>query len=125
MNTFDGVSYGLHTNNYGDTFSVDFRKSEDMDDFEVYSVRLGANDVNEYNMRPTDAARDIATPQGIHLDSTREDLEAAYGYIPKPKCSHNAPPVCGYFYEGDTAKLGFYICAEHSPGIRSIRLTVK
>ena len=60
MNSFDGVSYALHTNNYGDTFSVDFRKSEDMDDFEVYSVRLGVNDVNEYNMRPTDAARDIA-----------------------------------------------------------------
>ena len=77
MNSFDGVSYALHTNDYGDTFSVDFRKSEDMDDFEVYSVRLGVNDVNEYNMRPTDAARDIATPQGIHLDSTREDLEAA------------------------------------------------
>lgn len=125
MNTFDGVSYGLHTNNYGDTFSVDFRKSEDMDDFEVYIVRLGVNDVNEYNHTPTEEACSIETPRGIHLDSTAEDLEEAYGYLPKPKCSHNAPPVCGYFYDGETAQIAFYICAEHSPGIRSILLTVK
>ena len=51
-----------------------------------------------------------------------EDLAEAYGYLPKPKCSHNAPPVCGYCYDGETAQLAFYICAEHSPGIRAIRL---
>jgi len=125
VNTFDGVSYALHTNNYGDTFRVHFRKSEDMDDFEVYSVRLGVNDVNEYNRRPTEEAQRFETPRGIHLESTRADLEAAYGYIPKPKCSHNAPPVCGYFYDGGNASIAFYICPEHSPGIRSIWLHEK
>ena len=78
--------------------------------------------MNEYSRRPTEHARTFETPRGIHLDSTGEDLEAAYGYLPTPKCSHNAPPVCAYFYETDTARLGFYICPEHSPGIRSIWL---
>ena len=109
---------------YGHTLTVSYRQAAD-DDARVTSVMLGVNDVNEYNMRPTEEAQHFETPRGIHLDSTREDLEAAYGYIPKPKCSHNAPPVCGYFYEGDTAKLAFYICAEHSPGIRSIWLHEK
>ena len=109
---------------YGHTLTVSYRQAAD-DDARVTSVMLGVNDVNEYNAEPSEESRSLETPRGIHLDSTREDLEAAYGYIPKPKCSHNAPPVCGYFYEGDTAKLAFYICAEHSPGIRSIWLHEK
>jgi len=109
---------------YGHTLTVSYRQAAD-DDARVTSVMLGVNDVNEYNMRPTEEAQHFETPRGIHLDSTREDLEAAYGYIPKPKCSHNAPPVCGYFYDGDTAQIAFYICAEHSPGIRSIWLHEK
>ena len=99
-------------------------RSSDMG-WHVISVHLGVNDVNEYNAEPSDEARSFETPRGIHLDSTREDLEAAYGYLPKAKCSNNAPPVCGYFYDGETAQLAFYICAEHSPGIRSIWLHEK
>ena len=91
----------------------------------VISVHLGVNDVNEYNRRPTEEAQRFETPRGIHLESTRADLEVAYGYIPKPKCSHNAPPVCGYFYDGGSASIAFYICPEHSPGIRSIWLHEK
>ena len=91
----------------------------------VYDVMVGRNEANPYIEEVTDAAREIATPQGIRPGSTREDLEAAYGSIPKPKCDNKAPPTCGYFYENAAAKLGFYICPEVSPGIRSIRLTVK
>ena len=36
-------------------------------------------------------------------------------------------PVCGYFYDSADADaaLAFYICQEHSPGIRSIWLREK
>ena len=123
VTVWNGEDVGIHAIDYGASLSVTYRSSGM--GWHVISVHLGVNDVNEYNRRPTEEAQRFETPRGIHLESTRADLEVAYGYIPKPKCSHNAPPVCGYFYEGDTAKLGFYICAEHSPGIRSIRLTVK
>ena len=91
----------------------------------VISVHLGVDDVNEYLSKPSEESQSLETPRGIHLDSTAEDLEEAYSYLPKPKCSNNAPPVCGYFYDGDTAQIAFYICAEHSPGIRSIWLHEK
>ena len=80
-------------------------------------MHLGVDDVNEYLSKPSEESQS--------LDSTTEDLEEAYGYLPKSKCSNNAPPVCGYFYNGETAQLVFYICAEHSPGIRSIWLHEK
>ena len=123
VDVWNGEDVGMHVIDYGASLLVTYRSTDR--GWHVTAVRLGVNNVNEYNMRPTEEAQRFETPRGIHLDSTREDLEAAYGYIPKPKCSHNAPPVCGYFYEGDTAKLAFYICAEHSPGIRSIWLHEK
>ena len=123
VDVWNGEDVGMHVIDYGASLLVTYRSTDR--GWHVTAVRLGVNNVNEYNMRPTEEAQRFETPRGIHLDSTREDLEAAYGYVPKPKCSHNAPPVCGYFYEGDTAKLAFYICAEHSPGIRSIWLHEK
>ena len=123
VDVWNGEDVGMHVIDYGASLSVTYRSS-DMG-WHVISVHLGVNDVNEYNAKPSDEARIFETPRGIHLDSTREDLEAAYGYLPKPKCSNNAPPVCGYFYDGETAQLEFYICAEHSPGIRAIRLHEK
>lgn len=114
---------GICAYDYGRSLIVEYRKDPDV--YRVTSVHLGVNDVNKYILTPTEDARRIETPRGIHLDSTAEDLAEAYGYLPKPKCSHNAPPVCGYFYDGETAQLAFYICAEHSPGIRSIWLRAK
>ena len=123
VDVWNGEDVGIHAIDYGASLHVTYRSSDR--GWHVISVHLGVDDVNEYLSKPFEEAQSLETPRGIHLDSTREDLEAAYGYVPKPKCSHNAPPVCGYFYEGDTAKLAFYICAEHSPGIRSIWLHEK
>lgn len=123
VSVWNGEHVGIHVIDYGASLSVTYRSTDRS--WHVISVHLGVNDVNEYNTKPSDEARNFETPRGIHLDSTREDLEAAYGYLPKPKCSNNAPPVCGYFYDGETAQLAFYICAEHSPGIRSIWLHEK
>ena len=123
VDVWNGEDVGIHAIDYGASLHVTYRSSDS--GWHVISVHLGVDDVNEYLSKPFEEAQSLETPRGIHLDSTREDLEAAYGYVPKPKCSHNAPPVCGYFYEGDTAKLAFYICAEHSPGIRSIWLHEK
>ena len=123
VDVWNGEDVGMHVIDYGASLSVTYRSSDR--GWHVISVHLGVNDVNEYNTKPSDEARNFETPRGIHLDSTAEDLEAAYGYLPKPKCSNNAPPVCGYFYDGETAQLAFYICAEHSPGIRSIWLHEK
>ena len=114
---------GLRAYDYGHTLVVEYRKDPDV--YRVTSVHLGVNNVNDYIHTPSEEAQHFETPHGIHLESTREDLEAAYGYIPKPKCSHNAPPVCGYFYDGGSTSIAFYICPEHAPGIRSIWLTGK
>ena len=118
-----GTTVHIFACDYGDSLVVQYR--DEGDACRVISVHLGVNNVNKYSQRPSNEAQMIETPSGIHLDSTLEDLEAVYGYIPKPECSRNAPPVCGYFYDGETAQLAFYICAEHSPGIRSIWLHEK
>ena len=118
-----GTTIHIFACDYGDSLVVQYR--DEGDACRVISVHLGVDDVNKYSHTPTEDACSIETPRGIHLDSTKEDLEEAYGYLPKPKCSNNAPPVCGYFYDGETAQLAFYICAEHSPGIRSIWLHEK
>lgn len=120
---YNGEMVGLRAYDYGHTLVVEYRKDPDM--YRVTSVSLGVNDVNDDIHAPSEDARRFETPRGIHLDSTRADLEAAYGYIPKPNCSHNAPPVCGYFYEGESASLTFYICPKHSTGIHSILLREK
>ena len=120
-----GTTVHIFACDYGDSLSVQYR--DEGDACRVIGVHLGVNNVNKYNERPSAEAQMIETPSGIHLDSTLEDLEAVYGYIPKPECSHNAPPVCGYFYDSANADaaLAFYICQEHSPGIRSIWLREK
>ena len=120
-----GTTVHIFACDYGDYLSVQYR--DEGDACRVIGVHLGVNNVNKYNERPSDEAQMIETPSGIHLDSTLEDLNAVYGYIPKPECSHNAPPVCGYFYDSADADaaLAFYICNEHSPGIRSIWLHEK
>ena len=120
-----GTTVHIFACDYGDSLVVQYR--DEGDACRVISVHLGVNDVNKYSQRPSDEAQMIETPSGIHLDSTLEDLNAVYGYIPKPECSHNAPPVCGYFYDSADADaaLAFYICNEHSPGIRSIWLREK
>ena len=123
MDVWNGEDVGIHVIDYGASLLVTYRSTER--GWHVTAMRLGVNDVNEYNVKPSEKAQSLETPRGIHLDSTTEDLEEAYGYLPKPKCSNNAPPVCGYFYDGDTAQIAFYICAEHSPGIRSIWLHEK
>ena len=123
VDVWNGEDVGMHVIDYGASLSVTYRSSDR--GWHVISVHLGVNDVNEYNRRPTEEAQRFETPRGIHLESTRADLEVAYGYIPKPKCSHNAPPVCGYFYDGGSTSIAFYICAEHSSGIRSIWLHEK
>ena len=123
VDEWGGTTVHIFANDYGDSLRVSYRDEDGV--HRVISVHLGVNDVNEYNLQPSEEARMIETPSGIHLDSTLEDLEAAYGYIPKPKCGHTAPPVCGYFYDSADAQLAFYICAEHSPGIRSIWLHEK
>lgn len=120
VDVWNGEDVGMHVIDYGASLLVTYRSTDR--GWHVTAVQLGVNDVNEYISKPSEASQRFTTPRGIHLDSTAEDLEAAYGYLPKPKCSHNAPPVCGYFYDGETAQLAFYICAEHSPGIRSIWL---
>ena len=118
-----GTTVHIFACDYGDSLVVQYR--DEGDACRVISVHLGVNNVNKYNQRPSNEAQMIETPSGIHLDSTLEDLEAVYGYIPKPECGHNAPPVCGYFYNSADAVLAFYICQEHSPGIRSIWLHEK
>ena len=120
-----GTTVHIFACDYGDYLSVQYR--DEGDACRVIGVHLGVNNVNKYSQRPSDEAQMIETPSGIHLDSTLEDLNAVYGYIPKPECSHNAPPVCGYFYDSADADaaLAFYICNEHSPGIRSIWLREK
>ena len=116
---FAGQIVPLRTYYYfGDYLQVRFLP----DAARVYDVMLGLNDVNAYGHDMSAHAHSIATPHGIHLGSTRADLESAYGYLPPPKCGHTAPPVCVYSYSGESAQLAFYICAEHSPGIRSIWL---
>ena len=123
VDVWNGEDVGIHAIDYGASLNVTYRSSSL--GWHVISVHLGVNDVNDYLSKPSEESRYLETPRGIHLDSTAEDLEEAYGYLPKPKCSHNAPPVCGYFYDSDTAQIAFYICAEHSPGIRSIWLHEK
>lgn len=125
VDVWNGEDVGMHVIDYGASLSVTYRSSGM--GWHVISVHLGVNDVNEYNAEPSDESQSLETPRGIHLGSTREDLEEAYGYLPKPKCSNNAPPVCGYFYDdaSGAAQIAFYICAEHSPGIRSIWLHEK
>ena len=118
-----GTTVHIFACDYGDSLVVQYR--DEGDACRVISVHLGVNNVNKYSQRPSNEAQMIETPSGIHLDSTLEDLEAVYGYIPKPECGHNAPPVCGYFYNSADAVLAFYICQEHSPGIRSIWLHEK
>ena len=118
-----GTTVHIFACDYGDSLVVQYR--DEGDACRVISVHLGVNNVNKYSQRPSNEAQMIETPSGIHLDSTLEDLEAVYGYIPKPECGHNAPPVCGYFYNTADAVLAFYICQEHSPGIRSIWLHEK
>ena len=120
VDVWNGEDVGMHVIDYGASLSVTYRSS-DMG-WHVISVHLGVDDVNAYLSPPSEEAQLFTTPRGIHLESTAEDLAEAYGYLPKPKCSHNAPPVCGYCYDGETAQLTFYICAEHSPGIRAIWL---
>ena len=120
VDVWNGADVGIHAIDYGSSLHVTYRSS-DMG-WHVISVHLGVDDVNAYCSTPSEEAQRFTTPRGIHLESTAEDLTAAYGYLPKPKCSHNAPPVCGYCYDGETAQLAFYICAEHSPGIRAIWL---
>ena len=122
---WNGEMVGVRAIDYGASLHVTYRGTDE--DWHVISVHLGVDDVNEYNHTPTEEACSIETPRGIHLDSTKEDLEEAYGCLPKPKCSNGAPPVCGYFYDSasGTAQIAFYICAEHSPGIRSIWLHEK
>ena len=123
VEVWNGADVGIHAMDYGSSLHVTYRSS-DMG-WHVISVHLGVDDVNAYLSTPSEEAQRFTTPRGIHLESTAEDLAAAYGYLPKPKCSHNAPPVCSYCYDGETAQLAFYICAEHSPGIRSIWLHEK
>ena len=123
VDVWNGEDVGMHVIDYGASLSVTYRSSDR--GWHVISVHLGVDDVNEYLSKPSEESQSLETPRGIHLDSTKEDLEEAYSYLPKPKCSNNAPPVCGYFYDGETAQLAFYICAEHSPGIRSIWLREK
>ena len=123
VDVWNGEDVGIHAIDYGASLHVTYRSTER--GWHVISVHLGVDDVNEYLSKPSEESQSLETPRGIHLESTRADLEAAYGYIPKPKCSHNAPPVCGYFYDGDSASIAFYICPEHSPGIRSIWLHEK
>ena len=118
-----GTTVHIFACDYGDSLVVQYR--DEGDACRVISVHLGVNNVNKYSQRPSNEAQMIETPSGIHLDSTLEDLEAVYGYIPKPECGHTAPPVCGYFYDSADAVLAFYICREHSPGIRSIWLHVR
>ena len=120
---WNGEMVGVRAIDYGASLHVTYRGTDE--DWHVISVHLGVDDANEYLSKPSEESQSLETPRGIHLDSTAEDLEEAYGYLPKPKCSNNAPPVCGYFYDGETAQLAFYICAEHSPGIRSIWLYEK
>ena len=123
VSVWNGEHVGIHFIDYGASLLVKYRSTER--GWHVISVHLGVNDVNKYNAEPSEESRSLETPRGIHLDSTKKDLEEAYGYLPKPKCSNNAPPVCGYFYEGETAQIAFYICDEHSPGIRFIWLREK
>ena len=123
VEVWNGEDVGIHAIDYGASLHVTYRSTER--GWHVISVHLGVDDVNEYLSKPSEESQSLETPRGIHLDSTAEDLEEAYGYLPKPKCSNNAPPVCGYFYDGETAQLAFYICAEHSPGIRAIWLHEK
>ena len=125
VEVWNGEDVGIHAIDYGASLHVTYRSSDR--GWHVISVHLGVDDVNEYLSKPSEESQSLETPRGIHLDSTAEDLEAAYGYLPKPKCSHNAPPICGYFYDSasGTAQIAFYICAEHSPGIRSIWLHEK
>ena len=120
---YNGEIVGVRVIDYGASLHVTYCGGDG--NWHVISVHLGVNDVNDYFSKPSEESRYLETPRGIHLDSTVEDLEEAYGYLPKPKCSRNAPPVCGYFYDGDTAQIAFYICAEHSPGIRAIWLHEK
>ena len=123
VEVWNGEDVGIHAIDYGASLHVTYRSSDR--GWHVISVHLGVNDVNKYSQRPSDEAKMIETPSGIHLDSTIEDLEAVYGYIPKPECGHTAPPVCGHFYDSADAVLAFYICREYSPGIRSIWLHEK
>ena len=123
VEVWNGEDVGIHAIDYGASLHVTYRSSDR--GWHVISVHLGVDDVNEYLSKPSEESQSLETPRGIHLDSTKKDLEEAYGCLPKPKCSNNAPPVCGYFYDGDTAQIAFYICAEHSPGIRSIWLHEK
>ena len=125
VDVWNGEDVGIHAIDYGASLHVTYRSSDR--GWHVISVHLGVDDVNEYLSKPSEESQSLETPRGIHLDSTLEDLNAVYGYIPKPECSHNAPPVCGYFYDSADADaaLAFYICKEHSPGIRSIWLREK
>ena len=124
VDVWNGEDVGMHVIDYGASLLVTYRSTER--GWHVTAVRLGMdNGMNKYRSKPSEASQSFTTPRGIHLGSTADDLEAAYGCLPKPKCSHNVPPVCGYFYEGETAQIAFYICDEHSPGIRFIWLHEK
>lgn len=108
---------GLRTYYYGDSLEVHFA----LDTACVYDVMVNGEDAESNALRKD--AEQFATPGGIHIGSTFEDLKAVYGYIPKPHCDHRAPPTCAYFYEQSGIRIGFYICSEMSPGIRSIWLS--
>ena len=123
VDVWNGEDVGIHAIDYGASLHVTYRSSDR--GWHVISVHLGVDDVNEYLSKPSEESQSLETPRGIHLDSTKEDLAEAYGCLPKPKCSNNAPPICGYCYDGETAQLVFYICPEHSPGIRAIWLHEK
>ena len=125
VSVWNGEHVGIHFIDYGASLLVKYRSTER--GWHVTAVRLGVdvNGMDKYRSKPSEASQSFTTPRGIHLGSTADDLEAAYGCLPKPKCNHNVPPVCGYFYEGETAQIAFYICDEHSPGIQFIWLHEK
>ena len=75
-----GTTVHIFACDYGDSLVVQYR--DEGDACRVISVHLGVNNVNKYSQRPSNEAQMIETPSGIHLDSTLEDLEAVYGYIP-------------------------------------------
>ena len=102
---------------YGDSLEVHFS----LDTACVDTVMVNGKTAESPALRKD--AEQLATPGGIHIGSTLEDLKAVYGYIPKPHCDHRAPPTCAYFYEQGGVRIGFYICSEMSPGIRSIWLS--
>ncbi len=108
----------LLTYDYGSSFRIRF----DADKGRVYDIFVGADEDDFYDIHSYGVDTSIKMANGIRIGSDRAELEAVYGVLPMPYVSFQEAPTCAYIYEGEGAKLAFFIMPEQSTKIAAIHL---